>query len=596
MKHGQASSHWKSGGVLGNRDHEKTPAGGSDLNRAETFSVVSHRLLEYANLGLRKGDFVREASRLLIEYSECDEVEIRLIDHGKLSLFQYVPDANPPFSISVTPCTYDAAGNPALSADRGSDIDWLCREVAHGDSDRTSACYTSRGSFFTGDTGRALVLRPRSVSGTESRILRIGGEFKSLAIIRFLVVAKDVGVLMLKSRRQDSYTVDQVELYEEVAQILGIAMNFRRAQIALRERVKELTCLFGIAKISARPSVALEEVLRATVELLPPAWLYPDIASARIILDGSAYSTVGFREQFARLSADIIADNRKRGAVEVAYSEDTPELDEGPFLTEERNLIDAVAREISLIIERRQAEQDRESLHEQLRHADRLATIGQLAAGVAHELNEPLGSILGFAQLSKKSPGIPEEVKHDIDKIIAASLHGREVIMKLMIFARQAPPQKQSINLNRVVEDGLSFFESRCAKAGIELIRVIQPDIPEIVVDQSQMHQVLINLVVNAIQAMPEGGSLTIQTELSDGELCLSVEDTGTGMDESVIEKIFIPFFTTKDVNEGTGLGLSVVHGIATSHGGSVTVESKVGSGSRFTVRLPLNRPEKEEG
>jgi len=250
---------------------------------------------------------------------------------------------------------------------------------------------------------------------------------------------------------------------------------------------------------------------------------------------------------------------------------------------------------VALIIERRQADEDRLSLQEQLRHADRLATIGQLAAGVAHELNEPLGNILGFAQLVKKSSGIPEQAGHDIDKIIAASLHAREVIRKLMLFARQMPPKKTSVNLNKIVEDGLYFLESRCARAGINLVRSLASDLPEITADPSQLHQVLVNLIVNSIQAMPEGGNLVIRTCFDNSHVCLVVEDTGTGMSDEVLRQIFIPFYTTKEIDQGTGLGLPVVHGIVTAHRGSITVESKVNCGTRFEIRLPVSVSKEEE-
>ena len=140
--------------------------------------------------------------------------------------------------------------------------------------------------------------------------------------------------------------------------------------------------------------------------LLPPAWLYPEIASARIILDDETYSTPHYKEGIHKQTAEIVIEGIGSGSVEVAYSEGRPELDEGPFLKEERSLIDMVAREIALIIERTQIVEDKERLQEQLRHADRLATIGQLSAGVAHELNETIGSILGFAQLVQKDPGL----------------------------------------------------------------------------------------------------------------------------------------------------------------------------------------------
>ncbi|KPJ48804.1 MAG: hypothetical protein AMJ41_04225 [candidate division Zixibacteria bacterium DG_27] len=372
-------------------------------------------------------------------------------------------------------------------------------------------------------------------------------------------------------------------------------MQNQQAQAALRERVKELICLYSIAQVVERQGPSLRRILQGIVELLPPAWQYPEITAGRITLDKRAYSTPGFRQEGQRQMTDIVVEGERRGVVEVVYLEEKPELDEGPFLREERNLIDTIARQVALIVERKKAEEDGRKLQEQLRHADRLATIGQLAAGVAHELNEPLGSILGFAQLAKKDPELPEQLSKDIERIITASLHAREVIRKLMIFARQMPTRKAQINLNDVIEEGLYFLGSRCTKAGIELKRVLTPDLPEITADRAQVHQVLVNLVVNSIQAMPKGGTLSIQTLTQGDHVSLVVEDTGIGMSQEVLKKMFVPFFTTKDIDEGTGLGLSVVHGIVTSHGGSIDVQSTVGSGTRFTVHLPLRAPENEE-
>ena len=361
---------------------------------------------------------------------------------------------------------------------------------------------------------------------------------------------------------------------------------------ALTERVKELTCLYGIAQIAGRPDLSLEEVLQDIVEHLPAAWQYPEATLARLVLDGVSYTTSDFPANCQKQSADIFVNGKPRGFIEIGYVEQRPELDEGPFLKEERNLIDEVARQVALIVERRQAEEDKLKLNTQLRHADRLATIGMLAAGVAHELNEPLGNILGFAQLVKKCPGVPASVEQDIGKIEAASLRAREIIQKLLVFARQKPPEKKRVNLNQVVKDGLYFFEARCAKSGIELVYSFMPDMPKILADPAQLDQVLVNLVVNALQSMPGAGKITVQTQFHDRDISLIVEDTGTGMSEEVLEQIFIPFFTTKDVGHGTGLGLPVVHGIITAHGGSIDVKSKLGHGTRFEVRLPVAEPE----
>jgi two-component system NtrC family sensor kinase len=367
-------------------------------------------------------------------------------------------------------------------------------------------------------------------------------------------------------------------------------------KLALRERVKELTCLYGIAQIAGRPGMSLDEVVQAVVELLPSAWQYPKIASARIRVDNAVYHTSRFQEAGQKQTANIIVGGQPRGAVEIVYAEQKPELDEGPFLKEERNLIDEVSRQIALIIERREAEENRLKLHNQLLHADRLATIGMLAAGVAHELNEPLGNILGFAQLAKKCPGIPASAQQDIGKIEAASLHAREIIQKLLVFAREKPPEKTRVNLNHVVEDGLCLFEARCAKSGIELVCSLTPDLPEITADPAQLNQILANLVVNALQSIPGAGKITVQTRFCDYNVCLVVEDTGTGMTKEVLDKVFVPFYTTKEIGQGTGLGLPVVHGIVTAHDGSIEVASEVGRGTRFEIRLPIGKREHLEG
>jgi len=405
----------------------------------------------------------------------------------------------------------------------------------------------------------------------------------------------NIGLLQLKSKNLQFFTRSEIISYEHVCQNLSLAILHQRTQSALHERIKELTCLYGITQLSIDPDLSVETIVQRIVGFLPASWQYPEIATASITLDGKQYSVNGFQNARQSQTAQIIVRGEERGFVKVAYTEERAELDEGPFLKEERGLIDAVARQIALIVERRMAEEERARLQEQLRHADRLATIGQLAAGVAHELNEPLGNILGFAQLAKKSPSLPEQAAKDVEKIVNSCLQARQVIQKLMMFARQTPPKKTKVNLNQIVQEGLYFLEARCAKQGIEVLRILDPGLPDITADAGQLHQVLVNLTVNAIQAMPNGGKLLLRTARLGDHVSLSVEDTGIGMSQEVMKKIFMPFFTTKDVGQGIGLGLSVVHGIVTGHRGSIGVESEAGKGSRFEVRLPVSMPEDKD-
>ena len=360
---------------------------------------------------------------------------------------------------------------------------------------------------------------------------------------------------------------------------------------ALRERVKELTCLYEIVKLRVRENLSLEALLQGVVELLPSAWQYPELALARVTVDGRCYQTRGSMEPVQRQSTDIVVGGTRRGTVEVGYAQHMKEREEGPFLSEERRLLDTVAREIGLALARRRAEEEAAEIQDQLRHADRLATIGQLSAGVAHELNEPLGSILGFAQLVVKTEGLPDQVSRDMEKIIRATLHAREIVKGLMLFARQMPPNKVHVDLNRLVHEGLELLESRWLRGGIKLTRDLAPSLPGLSGDPAQLLQVIVNLVLNAIQAMPDGGTIRLRTLLDGDKIVLVVEDDGLGMSEDVARQAFVPFFTTKDVGEGTGLGLSIVHGIVTSHGGSIRLESRGGGGTRLEVALPV-RPQ----
>lgn len=504
---------------------------------ANAFRDLLHGVLLQASQGSPRAVFLRELLRTLLEFSRSDEAALRFPE-GEMAVV----------------CR--------LAQGEGREP----RFELHAEAAETP---TERRGSGSPEVGRRSTIR---------LALSLGGE--------------TAGELRLTRQAGEPFTAAEVSLLRGIPETLSLALAHQRAQWALRERVKELTCLYGISRIAEQPGLAFDDVLQRIVGLLPSAWQYPDVTVAAITFDGHRQANPGFRADTQRQSAAILVRGEPRGMVEVVYLEEKPHVHEGPFLAEERSLIDEVARQVGLWVERKEGAEEKARLQSQLRHADRLATIGQLAAGVAHELNEPLGGILGFAQLARKSPGLPEQADADLEKIVNASLHAREIVRKLLIFARQMPAAKTTTDLNRVVTEGLYLVEARCATEGIRLERDLDPALAGIVADPGQLQQVLMNLVVNGIQAMPGGGLLTIRTRNRPGGVVLSVEDSGAGMDEETLREIFNPFFTMKDVGQGTGLGLSVVHGIVTAHGGTIRVESEPGRGSRFDVDLPLAGPE----
>jgi len=359
----------------------------------------------------------------------------------------------------------------------------------------------------------------------------------------------------------------------------------------LVERNKELKCMFEMTLIMESRDYPFDEKIEKILKTIPLAFRYPNHIRLSINIDDKLYTSEGYKKNSLCIETDIHINNIICGFISVCYIGNPTDQQNNSFvfLEEEKYLIYSIARQLSLLLEKHEAQNRKQELLKQLRHADRLAKIGQFAAGFAHELNEPLANILGYAQLASKNQDLSERLQKDLEHIIKSSLHAREIIKKLMLFSRQMPPRRLIIDLNQLVIDGLYFIESICAKKNINIIRSLSQSTPLIKADPAQMNQVLVNLVVNAVHAMSKGGKLTIITSVSRNKkfIYLTVKDTGEGMTESVIKQIFMPFFTTKDINEGTGLGLSVVHGIIQSHDAQISVKSTVGKGSTFKISFP---------
>jgi two-component system NtrC family sensor kinase len=558
--------------------------------QGDTYCHIVPAILEAADLSRHRVDFLREAVRLILSCAECDVVEVLLGEENGVSRWamRNAPGGTATFDFSHRFPPGGTPGDPDGERKRKLLLDGAARRSG------TGLRVSPRGTLYSGsgDVPESAPL-PATRGIPSDAGASSPGRAASLAWISFPVGRVDRGLLCLEWSAPEILTPARIEFFEEIGRVLGIAVAGHRKLTSLSKRVKELTTLHGIARAEADPrDEDLAEVLERIVGLLPRAWSYPEVAEARLELDGTLHATPGFGDaRAASHGVEIHVDGRRRGRIEVAYREPRPAADEGPFLDEERGLLQAVAAEVSRLVTTREAESERFLLQEQVRHADRLATIGQLSAGIAHEINEPLGGILGFAQLSRKHENLDPAVAEDLDKIVAAALHAREVVRKLMLFARQHVPARIGLNLNRIVETALSLVENQARQAGVDFESRLDPDLPDIQADAGQLQQVVVNLAVNALQAMPDGGTVIVETGASGSRVHLAVKDHGTGIAEENLERIFLPFFTTKDVGQGTGLGLAVVHGIVASHEGEIDVKSHPGRGSRFEVRLPLAPP-----
>lgn len=368
-------------------------------------------------------------------------------------------------------------------------------------------------------------------------------------------------------------------------------MNEHSTDFQLRERIKELNCLYELSKVAWEQGNDINAILKHTLHVLPAAMQYPELAEVEIRLNRKTYSTPGYDRHVSGISSPLKLGKAKYGAISIGYRKELkPTGKELFFLPEEENLIRIVAQELSSFVHRASAEEDKKKLKAQLQHSERLAFVGELSAGIAHELNEPLGKILGFSQLLKKGGDLNAQQEEDLERIIKASLFTREIIKKLMIFSRQMPQQIVEVNLNSIITNTLYFIDMRFQEQFINVKKRLDPNLPSIEADSVQMSQVLVNLITNAVHATGDNGEITVTTRSKNDCVVLSVKDSGSGMSSSVKRKIFEPFFTTKPVGEGTGLGLPVVRGIIESHSGKMRVTSTKGKGTKFEITLPLTQ------
>ena len=230
---------------------------------------------------------------------------------------------------------------------------------------------------------------------------------------------------------------------------------------------------------------------------------------------------------------------------------------------------------------------------EQLIQAEKLSSLGQMAASIAHEINNPLAGVLVYTQLLAKklaSDTLSRDVALDYLAKMATEIdRSSRIIRNLLDFARPSELSLGDVDINRVIEDALGLVGHRATLGQIEVVRDLRPDLPKVYADYDQLRQVFVNLTLNAIQATPTGGRVTLRTRTTaQGMLAVSVEDTGCGISEENREKLFTPFFTTKEKGQGVGLGLAVAKGIVEKHAGLVDVESSEDEGTRFVVSLPV--------
>jgi NO-binding membrane sensor protein with MHYT domain/nitrogen-specific signal transduction histidine kinase len=390
-----------------------------------------------------------------------------------------------------------------------------------------------------------------------------------VAVVSLAIVALGMSVSVYEEQwaRRATHEANDLRLSREhlarAQRISGVGSVVRDLRTGAMECSEELRHLFGIEDSGFEPAV--DNLL---------TFVHPDdhpaVAAAARAAAANCIIVPPREFRIVRPGGEVRIVYREMDLVHDASGEPVQQIVTFKDITELRSL------------------QEREKeLHRQLLHSQKMEALGTLAGGVAHELNNALVPVLALAKLALDSLPSDHPVREDIVMIVGGSERARDLVKQILAYSRKQETPKRDIDLAAVTCEALQMLRAGLP-ATIQIVERIAA-VPELRGDAGELHQVIINLVTNAAQAIGSKlGTVTVTLAPAGDNLCLSVADTGCGMDRATMERIFEPFFTTKEPGSGTGLGLSVIHGIVTRHGGNIDVDSEPGKGSVFHVVLPL--------
>jgi signal transduction histidine kinase len=364
----------------------------------------------------------------------------------------------------------------------------------------------------------------------------------------------------------------------------------------LTERIKELNCLYGISKLVESAS-SVDEILSGAVELIPKAWQYPEITCARIHLEDRQFVSIGFAESRWRQTERIVVDGQARGSIEVFYLEDKPQLNEGPFLTEERDLIHAIAERLGHILSRVEADARLESLYtseKNLRHElqEQMHNRIEFTRRLIHELKTPLTSLLATSQL------LSEELSdHSLGKLSsyvfenAARVNDRVDELHDIIKGEIGRPdvELKQVRLADILRAVLEEVGSLARQSELALELFIDEEDILVQADASRVRQILFNLLNNAFKYASGTGTVEMRTAAGKEKVTVQVRDNGPGIAEDEQKRIFEPYYRSPDKaksSHGLGIGLALCKVLVTAQGGNIWVESRHGEGTSFYFTL----------
>ncbi len=402
---------------------------------------------------------------------------------------------------------------------------------------------------------------------------------------------KVVGVLLLgKPGRGAFYTSEDIELLESLGNYAAIALDNAALYHSLQREAEKMEQLrnfneniienihVGILSADGNGRIlacnnAMEQLLGIHRQELLGAELravFPqDVFRAMQVAGGSG---TGIFQHRASLSNYFL--NARNGHPVIVNMTLIPQFDPQGATIGSLLVLEEITEKVQLA--------------KQLSQAEKLSSIGLLAAGVAHEVNTPIAGISSYTQMLLKQTPAEDPRTALLTKIEKQTFRASEIVNNLLNFSRMSEDKFEPVDINQILHDGLALLEHQLSKNGIEIQKTLVDPLPPAYGNRSRLQQVFVNLLLNARDAMPSGGSIHIRSSSEQGHICIDITDTGRGMPEEVLRHIYDPFYTTKEVGKGTGLGLAVSYGIIQEHSGRIFVESTPGEGTHFQVKLPV--------
>jgi len=561
---------------------------------AERAREVNTSLLRLLNASNSLRELMKDVTALLKDWSGCDAVGIRLKDGHDFPYYETVGFPAEHILGESKLCAIDQSGELTRDGEGNPVLECMCGNMICGRFDPSKPFFTEKGSFWTNSTTELLASTTEEDRQARTRNTCNGEGYESVALIPLRHGGETLGLLQLNDKRRERFTVQSIYLLERLTDGIAIAIAQRKAQEELQESLDKLAqaqriasvgswewdvytgeeiwsdemCrIYGVDSEKFGGTIVLEDV----IELIHPDDAPKMRENVKSVLSGGRPSPIEYR--IAR------PDGTERVLVVLVET-----------IFDDSGKVVRVIGTVQDITERKRAEEREKRLQEELNISSRLASIGELAAGVAHEINNPLTGVVGFSErLLRKSTD--EKVSRDLERIHSEALRASQVVSNLLTFARRREIKKQYSDINDVLGRTLELRAYDLRTSNIELEVELTPGLPRVMIDFQQIQQVFLNIILNAEQVMTEakgGGKLGIQTRQIKGYIRTSFADDGPGITTEHQARLFDPFFTTRGERGGTGLGLSVCHGILAEHGGRIYARSKAGKGSTFFVELPL--------